>query len=762
MPAIAPSGRRAVRYIVLMLLGAIATNHASAQQPAPVQAFDAAHPEKMARGLALFQMQVQSILTNQCLRCHGGKSTESGLDLSDRDRLLKGGDSGVAILPGNARDSLLFKLAAHEKEPHMPHNGKKLSAEALEFLKNWIDLGAPYSRSLLQAKVTGPAWTEKLVTAENRQFWSFQPLHKAIPPAVTQVAWPQSPIDCFILVRQEALGLTPNPPATRRQLIRRVSLDLIGLPPTPDEVEAFVKDTRPDAYARVVDRLLASPHYGERWGRFWLDLARFAESHGFEHDYDRPTAYPYRDFVIQALNDDMPYDTFVKWQLAGDEYQPTVPLAQMATGFLAAGVHSTQITQREVEKHRYDEMDDMLATTGTALLGLTVGCARCHDHKFDPIPQRDYYQLLSTFTKTVRSEVQLPIGVNGADVKTLISTEGLPALRLHTQGGDFLPATHFLRRGDADQKETVAPQGFLQVLMRAPPQAWQSPAPAGCRTSYQRKALAEWLTDVDKGAGTLLARVIVNRLWQHHLGRGLVATPSDFGTRGTPPSHPELLDWLAGELVRGNWRLKAVQRAIVLSAAYQLDSHVDEQKKQLDRDNLLVWHQPLRRLEAEALRDSMLALGGALDSRLYGPGTLKETSTRRSIYFTVKRSQLVPMMQVFDWPDALSSMGERPTTTIAPQALLFMNDPQVRSWAAGLARRAATAGADVPAAMVHAAYRFALGRGPAADELTDALAFLNRQAGTFKSTGDSAQPQREALVDLCQALLSLNEFVYVE
>ncbi|HEV8062011.1 MAG TPA: DUF1549 domain-containing protein, partial [Gemmataceae bacterium] len=468
MPAIARSGQVIFRFMLVGLLGVLGIQPAPGQTQA-AKSFDAAHPEKMARGLELFQKQVQSVLTSSCLRCHGGKSTESGFDLSDRDKLLKGGDNGAAILPGNGKDSLLFKLAAHEKEPHMPHNGKKLSSETLGFLKDWIDLGAPYSRSLLEVKAAEAAWTQKVVTTHDRDFWSFQPLQAAKAPKVKQAAWCQTPIDAFILAKQEAIGLNPNTSATRRQLIRRVTLDLIGLPPTPAEVDTFVNDTRPDAYTRLIDRLLASPHYGERWGRFWLDLARFAESHGFEHDYDRPTAYPYRDFVIEAFNDDMPFNTFVQWQLAGDEYQPTVPLAQMATGFLAAGVHSTQITIREVEKHRYDEMDDMLATTSTALLGLTIGCARCHDHKFDPIPQRDYYQLLATFTKTVRSEVALPIGTNGADVKTLISTEGLPALRLHTQGGDFLPTTHFLRRGDADQKETVAPQGFLQVLMRAPP-----------------------------------------------------------------------------------------------------------------------------------------------------------------------------------------------------------------------------------------------------------------------------------------------------
>jgi cytochrome c553 len=754
--------RRAICWLAALTLPLAGAPRACAQSlgAMPVEAGHALH---MARGMDLFQKHVQTLLTSQCLRCHGGKSTENGLDLSDRDRLLKGGDSGPAILPGHGQESLLYKLAAHEKEPHMPKSGKKLSNEALQNLKEWIDLGAPYARSLLDLKVAGPAWIEKTVPAEAHAFWSFQPLRATQAPVVGDSAWCKTPVDQFILARQESAGIRPNAPADKRQLIRRLAFDLTGLPPTPAEVEAFVADRRPDAYGQLVDRLLASPHYGERWGRYWLDLARFAESHGFEHDYDRPTAYPYRDFVIRAFNNDLPFDTFVHWQLAGDEYAPDQPMAQMATGFLAAGVHSTQITQREVEKHRYDEMDDMLATTGTAFLGLTVGCARCHDHKFDPVPQRDYYQLLATFTKTVRSEVELPIGSSATPlkVKTLIATEGLPAVRLHTQGGDFLNATHFLRRGDADQKEAVAAQSFLQVLMAAPAEHWRRAPPTGWRTSYQRRSLAEWLTDVDQGAGSLLARVIVNRLWQHHMGRGLVATPSDFGYRGDKPSHPELLEWLAGDLVRGGWRLKRLHRTMVLSAVYQQDSRVDEEKARIDRDSRLVWRQTSRRLEAEALRDGLLAVSGVLDENFYGPGTLKESSKRRSIYFTVKRSQLIPMLQVFDWPDALQGLPERPSTTIAPQALMLMNDVQVRSWARAFASRAWEVGGCDEAAAVRAAYRLALARDPDNEELAGALAFMNRQAATYTkaSSPRSAPP---AFVDLCQTIMCLNEFAYVE
>ncbi len=376
---------------------------------------DKDHAEKMARGLDLFKKHVRPVLVQQCLKCHGGATTESELDITDRDRLLKGGLSGPAFVSGDAKKSLLVKLLQHEKKPFMPFEGNKLPAETLGHIAAWIDNGAPYDAPLVKRE-DATAWTKKTIAPETREHWAYLPLEKAAPPVVKNKAWLQTPVDRFILAKLEEKGLKPNELATRRQLVRRAYFDLIGLPPTPEEVEEFLKGSaaRPQAaWANLLDKLLASPHYGERWARHWLDLVRFGESHGFEHDYDRPTAYHYRDFVIQALNLGLPYDTFVKWQLAGDEIAPNDNLALMATGYLAAGVHSTQITKNEVEKHRYDELDDMLATTGTAMLGLTVGCARCHDHKFDAIPSRDYYRMLSTFTTTVRTEVDLTLDPDG-------------------------------------------------------------------------------------------------------------------------------------------------------------------------------------------------------------------------------------------------------------------------------------------------------------------------------------------------------------
>jgi hypothetical protein len=814
----------------------------------------------MARGRELFARHVRPLLSEHCLKCHGGDKTRSGLDLSTREGLLKGGDNGPVVVPNQAKASRLYKLAAHLDEPHMPPKGAKLSAEQLARLAAWIDLGAPYDQPLVK-QVAPTAKKPMTVSDDDRLFWSFRPLARPAPPAVKDGAWCRTPIDRFVLHKLEAKGLTPTPGAERRTLIRRAYFDLVGLPPRPEEVEAFVHDPSPRAYEALLDRLLASSHFGERWARHWLDLARFAESHGFEHDYDRPTAYHYRDFVIKALNRDLPYDTFVRWQIAGDELAPDDPLALTATGFLAAGVHSTQITISQVEKERYDELDDIVRTTGTAFLGLTVGCARCHDHKYDPIPTKDYYRLLSTFTTTVRTEVevdfapaasrraraqfdaehgrlvagrleyeqsQLPskldawlaakprppvkpappeklrstldakAGTKPGDAeraallawfrttdkewqrlnkqveehakarerlvpKALICSEGLKPVRLHSQGADFLRETHFLKRGDPNQKDGVATQGFLQVLTRAPEgeRHWQVAPPPGWRTSYRRLALARWLTDVDQGAGHLLARVIVNRLWQHHMGRGIVGTPSDFGLQGERPTHPELLDWLAQQLIANGWRLKPIHKLIMTSAAYRQGTAFDPNKSRIDPDDRLYWRRTPRRLEAEVIRDALLAVSGSLDERQFGPGTLDRNHKRRSIYFFVKRSQLVPTMVLFDGPDALQGIEQRTTTTIAPQALLLMNSALVRGCAESFTRRLAPAAEKGLSEALREGYAAALGRAPSAQELAASVAFVGQQEASYRADGKK-DARHLALTDFCQVLLDLNEFIYVE
>ncbi len=596
-----------------------------------------------------------------------------------------------------------------------------------------------------------------------REFWSFRPLEVTPPPDVAGVSWARTPIDRFILAALDARGIGPNPIADRRTLIRRVSFSLLGLPPTPDEVEAFVADPAPDAWSRLLDRLLASPQLGERWARHWMDVARFAESHGYEQDYDRPHAYHYRDFLIRAFNADLPYDRFVALQLAGDELAPGDPLALAATGFLGGGAFPTQLTEAEFESARYDELDDMISTTGGAFLGLTIGCARCHDHKYDPISSREYYRLVSTFTTTIRSEVEVETET-GEKTKVQVTAEGVKPTKHHADGRGFphfYDKTHFLERGDVHQKGPEATPGFLDVLLPlddddsrwqlAPPEGWD-------RTTFRRASLARWITDTADGAGHLAARVIVNRIWHHHLGRGLVATPNDFGAQGERPSHPELLDRLAADLLEHRWSLKRMHRSILTSAVFMQGGGFDEARASIDRENMLLWRRAPRRLEAEALRDSMLHVAGLLDTTMYGPGTLDAGMRRRSVYFFIKRSKLIPAMMLFDWPEHLVTIGRRSRTTTASQALMMLNGPEARRCAEGLAGRL---GALPPEEAVTRGYALAFGRPPTAPELRLTTEFLERQRAIHERAG-GADAARLALVDFCQSLLGANEFIYVD
>ncbi|BDC50525.1 hypothetical protein F183_A28410 [Bryobacterales bacterium F-183] len=540
-------------------------------------------------------------------------------------------------------------------------------------------------------------------------------------------------------------------------MIRRLYFDVTGLPPTPEALPSLLTAD----LESVVDQLLASPHFGERWARHWLDVARYAESHGFEHDSDRPAAYQYRDFVIRALNADMPYDQFVRWQLAGDELAPNKVDAQIATGFLAAGVHPTQITIADAERVRYDTMDDMLSTMGSAMLATTIGCARCHDHRYDPIPTSDYYRMLSAFTATVRVDVDRNPGAvdsePSAEPRTLLMcSEGphVKPLKLHKSSEaipDLYAQTFVLRRGDPAQKAAPAEFGFLRALTRTDDISRWMGKSNNPHTSGRRAALSYWITDVEAGAGHLLARVIVNRTWQHYFGRGLVATVNDFGALGERPSHPELLDWLATKLIEGGWRLKPLHKLILLSEAYRMaDGPANQQdwthNQQLDPANQYLWRRPVRRLEAEIIRDNALAVSGLLDRTQYGPGTLEESMVRRSIYFGVKRSKLIPMMQLLDWPDTLSSQGERPVTTTASQALAFLNDSQFQRMAVAFASRIQSSPDPIGSA-----YQLAFARQPTQQERTRVRMYLHGERDMVT-----------AYESLCAALLSSNEFIYIE
>ena len=746
---------------LLILMVILAGQVAVAQQEVEPR-----HAEKMKAGLRLFKQSVRMTLEQNCLKCHNARSKKADFDLSTRKTLVESGHLG-----SSSEDSYLMQLVRHEEVPPMPLKEDKLSEQQISDLAAWIDLGAPYDKPFESA---GSAEPTSRITDGDRQFWSFAPLSRPDVPDVSNRQWCRTDIDRFILRRLEHSRIAPNASADRRILIRRVYFDLIGLPPNPVEIQRFIADTRPRAYARMIDRLLASRHYGERWARHWLDVARFGESSGYEHDDDRRNAFHYRDFVIKAFNDDLPFDDFIRWQIAGDELAPDNPLAYMATGFLTAGPFATQVTEAEFESTRYDELDDMVANTGIAFLGLSFGCARCHDHKFDPIPAADYYSLAAVFAKAVRGETTLVLEPAAEPTQVQVTGEGFRPMKTFSDGRGyrhFYENVYRLRRGDVHQKEQVARPGYAQVLMRGGRESdhWRADPPEDwTRSNFNRTSLANWITDVEDGAGHLAARVIVNRLWQHHFGNGLVRTPNDFGLRGDRPSHPKLLDWLAVELIENDWSLKHIHRLILHSSVYRQTDTFDEQRAEIDREEKLHWRRTPRRIEAEAIRDSMLHVSGLLDTSMHGPGTLDEAMRRRSIYFTVKRSKLIPTMMLFDWPEHLVSIGKRPVTTTAPQALLMMNNQHTRAYADGLAKRLLSRvkgkgdesePRDFNAAISHG-YELAYGRKPLEPESRLSNEFLREQLLHYARM-ESKAAERAALTDFAQVLLSGNEFLFI-
>ena len=1005
------------------------------------------HVKQSKEGLELFKKHVRPIFLKSCLECHGGKSVKSDFDLATRKKLMESG-----WVEKTAEESYLISLLTHEEKPFMPFKKPKLSKEEIGHIQRWIDLGAPYDKPLVEQKDTP---STKEITENDRKFWSFLPLKTGDLPEVKDREWCRTSIDYYIRSKQESLNLHPNKPAEKRILIRRAYFDLIGLPPSPAEVEAFLNDDDPNAYEKVIDRLLASEHFGERWARHWLDVVRFAESHGYEQDYNRNHAYHYRDFVIRAFNQDMPFDQFVRWQLAGDELAPEEPLAMMATGFIGAGAFPTQLTEAEFESARYDELDDIVSTMGVSFLGLSIGCARCHDHKYDPIHMMDYYRLAANFSTTIRSEVDLdfapeetrkhqqeheakltklkedldryqkeqlpgklkqwlattsidnfdhtwtlpeiqsvsssgktvfekqsddswlakgtappqetititaktrakriatlrlealtdaslprkgpgrahngnfalgdlilevrPLNSKGAfqrvkwsnavathqqnqdslsikasidndsvsgwavdaggigkdqaanfitkepvefpegtelklklvfhhpnkqhalgrfrislsdqvelkpqvgtnqpnpkiqqaittlkekfdinspehrtlldwyasrdpdwnkksqaykklksngppknSVKVQVCSEGFKPMKHHADGRGFphfYPKTYLLNRGDIHQKEEEVVPGYLRVLMKPGSKVsyWKADQPENWnRTSFRRASLANWMTDTESGTGHLVARVIVNRLWQHHFGKGIVATPNDFGFQGEVPTYPELLDWLAADLISHGWKLKRLHKLMMMSSVYLQSGVKTAANLKIDRENRFLWYRPPRRLEAEAIRDSMLSVAGELDSRMYGPGSLDQNMKRRSIYFFIKRSQLIPMMMLFDWPEHLVSIGARSQTTVAPQALMFMNSPQGRQYAEAFAKRISSEKSDRE--RIEKAYRLAYSRRPHEKELELTLRFVKQQQALYQKQATNSA-NLLALTDLCQSLLSSNEFVYSE
>lgn len=597
---------------------------------------------------------------------------------------------------------------------------------------------------------------------EGRQHWAFQPLTNPSVPEVKTKVWPKNDIDRFILARLEAAGLQPSAEADRATLIRRVTLDLIGLPPTPEEVEAFVRDTSPKAYEKLIDRLLASPHYGERWGRHWLDLARYADTSGFHNDLDRPFAWKYRDYVVRSFNEDKPYARFIAEQIAGDEVEGASEETLIATGFCRNGPSNDDNmgkTPEAIAQYKADQMDDVISTTSSVFLGLTLGCARCHDHKTEPLLARDYYSLMAIFAGTER--LGLPNGSTDAKDKKIADPAKLMAL-IETK--PEVPATHVMLRGLAANKgEEVT--AAVPVVLSPKPLAFPKPN----KTSLRRRTLAAWIGSPEN---PLTWRVMANRVWQHHFGAGLVTTPSNFGISGMRPSHPELLDWLAGQFIESGGKLKQLHKLMLMSATYRQTSSMAHGEP----DNALLSRMNKQRMEAEVIRDSVLAVSGKLNGKLGGPGikpriraelldasqrnkwpVLKTESAehwRRSIYIYVKRQLLMPSMELFDAPTTTDSCAMRTQSTVPTQALVLMNDEFVEEQAGYLARRAKSEAGDALPRIVERLFMLTLSRKPTEQRLQQALDFLAERT--------QASDSESALKDLSHVLLNSSEFVYIE
>jgi hypothetical protein len=962
--------------------------------PLPVLAGDDAKKPMPPSPAAVhfFETKVRPILAENCFRCHGEKKQRGELRLDSLAAALEGGGRGPALVPGQPEKSLLIKAIRHEnKDLKMPED-KKLTKEQIEALTQWIKMGAPWPGA--DKVAAGPKKGEFAISDKDRAHWSLQPIKRPAVPAVKNSGWVKNPIDAFILAGLESRGLSPNPPGSRQELLRRVTYDLTGVPPTPAEVDAFLNDTAADAYTRLVDRLLESPRYGEKWARHWLDLVRYAETNSFERDNPKPNIWRYRDYVIRAFNSDKPYDVFLKEQLAGDELSRSDNDAIIATGYYRLGLWDDEPSDPVLS--RYDGLDDIVATTGQVMLGLTFDCARCHNHKIDPIAQKDYYRLLAFFhninhfrnggttdeaaifnspdqlkayqeqergLEQKRNEIQgeitqietafrklyaktmgeqalgtdlddlqykfyrnawttlpdfsavkheeagkLPKGLfdlaprtrneafgfvfdgtlivpeagkytfyldsdDGSRLtvggKVLMTYDGihrlgsvqkttveLPRGRLPikleyfqnvagyglyvawsgpgferrmlsvpeqqivldfrrtmqldgpkllgkerfaayqklqkqlervkkqeppadralcvTETGPAAPETFVLLRGNPHVKGDRVEPAFPSVFNLPDPTI--PPAKAGARSSGRRLVLANWIASKDN---RLTSRVMVNRLWQHHFGRGIVRTPNDFGLQGARPTHPELLDWLASEFVDRGWRMKAMHRLILTSNAYQMSSRGNPAGLAADPTNDLFWRFDMRRLTGEEIRDSILAVSGNLNLKMFGPSVRPEIpkevlagqsvpgrgwvplsppeeQNRRSVYVHVKRSLLLPILESFDLAETDRTTPVRFSTTQPTQALGMLNgdflNKQARIFAARLRQDAGTD----PRAQVRLALSLATSRTPTAGEIERGVRFMQALQSRDAATPDVA------LDMFCLLVLNLNEFVYLD
>jgi hypothetical protein len=777
-----------------------------------------------AGGQIDFRRDVFPILREHCFDCHQGRDAESGHRLDVREEILGHFQGHPLAVPKDSKNSpLIERLITKDEEKRMPQGSDPLSADQIAVLRAWVDQGLQWDEKLLPS------------TPPESEHWSLQAVKRPTVPQTLRGKGQQreaNPIDAFISAKHAELGLAFAPRADRRTLLRRMTLDLTGLPPSQSEIEAFLADDSADAFAKVVNRLLSSPQYGEHWGRHWLDLARWAESDGHQHNYKRAHAWRYRDYVVQSFATNKPYDQFIREQVAGDELQPYCDDNLIATGFLAAARYS----DNEMDKHvqRADILVDITNTTATALLGLTMQCAQCHSHKFDPISQRDYYRFMGFFVKgqpldvLLRGNDSAPKIANENTVLEAIDEQyellaasrskfeaeqrmkGLPNIvttndvvnRIPAEQKQrfqelekliagcertwafYSPATSPNRLGAPYLKTTSPLQYSLHMLQRAKPVLYvrgdiASPGPevdvgwpavfgptaAESVASRPRTALADWLTDRNN---PLTARVWANRVWLYHFGSGLVPTPDDFGLQGEPPTHPELLDWLAAELMENGWDTGHIHRLILGSQTYGQTSRHNDQFAQVDPENRFYWRWQRRRLEAEAIRDSMLSAAGLLDSTVGGPSvtvTERDKSVRRTIYLEQKRSDLPFVQQLFDAPSTLTCCGRRRNSTVALQPLFLLNDSRIYEYATAFAQRVAGESDGDLGKQMERAFEIAVGRAPRPDEqnILDKYAASTAVAPAAqpKNSDANAPAPDERLVHFCHSLLNLNEFVYI-
>ncbi|MBL8889943.1 MAG: PSD1 domain-containing protein [Planctomycetaceae bacterium] len=795
-----------------------------------------------------FETQVKPILRDKCLRCHNSIEASGSLNLTTRTGILEGGDSGPALVEGQAEDSLLLSAIRYDAF-EMPPTGK-LSDAQIRTIQIWLHQGMPWSPGE-EALDPGHIHKAPEVNAESKAWWAFQPPQKHVAPPVRQAEWVQNDIDRFVLQRLEEAGLRPNPLADRATLIRRVYYSVLGLPPTYQQVQDFVQDPDPMAYEKLVDQVLASPHYGEKWGRFWLDLVRYSETNSFERDGDKPFVWKYRDYVIRSFNEDKPYDRFLLEQLAGDELpEPTIETVT-ATGYFRLGQWDDEPADPKLA--RYDELDDMVRTTSEVMLGLTVGCARCHDHKIDPIPMKDYYGLLAFFENIRPYGVRSNESVEEASVRTFEFPADDAAKAKHQteleraertlaaiyekvkpsfeaveheewayeenhvrlikqrlggvlseeevrrfersfnrrqqlrnsppnndvkllavkERGPVAEPTHLMLRGNPHVLGDQVEPSFPSVL--SPPPVTVH-APAHQESTGRRLALAKWIASSEN---PLTARVIANRIWQGYFERGLVRSASDYGFQGDRPTHPELLDWLAVRLVEHQWRMKPLQREILLSNTFRMSSSMNDAAYALDPNNDKFWRYNMRRLTAEEVRDSILAAAGHLNlDKMFGPSIFpimpqevlagqsqpgsgwgqssQEDRDRRSIYIKSKRSLVLPIMKNFDVAEADFSCPVRFNTTQPTQALGMLNSEFTNTEAQRMAQNILkTIDVSDVSGQVAEALRRTTQRTVDPEEIQKGVEFVHRLRSR-----DGADPQ-QALARFCLLSINLNEFLFV-